>query len=107
VSTELASVGKTLTKKEKLRQRRQKCYAKQLDRKTKLIEWFGNKCKDCKKSFNIVCYDFHHRDPDTKDFALEIRSFSKPWESIIVEASKCDLLCACCHRLRHLKARES
>jgi hypothetical protein len=44
-------------------------------------------------------FDFHHRDPSTKQFA--IGSFTGAWETLLVEAEKCDLLCANCHRLRH------
>ncbi len=47
-----------------------------------------------------VCLDFHHRDPDTKKFALsdaETRSIA----NIDREIKKCILVCANCHRVIH------
>lgn len=85
-----------------------KKYSKQMYRKIKrrAIEYLGGKCLDCnleyKPNINESVYDFHHRDPKQKDFAvmeLRTRSFNK----IKDEIDKCDLLCANCHRLRHQK----
>lgn len=66
-----------------------------------LINELGGKCFDCKKEFHPACFDFHHRDPSKKDFAIgEFRSRSL--NNLRTEIKKCDLLCVCCHRLRHL-----
>jgi hypothetical protein len=46
-------------------------------------------------------FDFDHREPAEKAFnwnKLRLRR----WETIKAELDKCDLLCAYCHRLRHL-----
>jgi predicted HNH restriction endonuclease len=47
--------------------------------------------------------EFHHRDAQTKDFTLA--SFNGRLSQLEAEAAKCDLLCANCHRLRHVPKR--
>lgn len=70
--------------------------------KKKAIDLKGGKCTDCGIVDIHVIYDFHHKDPSTKEFdwtRLRIRS----WDSIVSELEKCDLLCSNCHRKRHYK----
>ena len=67
------------------------------------IELLGNKCADCNEVLPEVCYDFHHKDPSKKDTAVSnLIANNRNLETILNEASKCELLCANCHRLRHL-----
>ena len=50
----------------------------------------------------MACFDFHHPDPTHKDpsFAyLTDMSDAKAIEAV----GDCDLLCANCHRIRHMK----
>lgn len=75
------------------------CMQRWLDRKDKAIELMGNKCFDCGLSWHRNVYDFHH--VEKKDFdwkKLRLRS----WDSIVKELSKCVMLCANCHRIRHI-----
>ena len=66
------------------------------------VEMLGNKCADCEQVFPEVCYDFHHKDPSKKDDAVaKMIGNNRKLETILNEASKCELLCANCHRLRH------
>ena len=61
----------------------------------------GVPCKDCGKTFPPYVMDYHHRDPKAK--FLQIPTIVKrmyPWEKVLEEISKCDLLCSCCHRLK-------
>jgi hypothetical protein len=45
--------------------------------------------------------DFHHRDPNTKKLSLaELFRNTTAWTTVLDEIKKCDLLCACCHRIR-------
>ena len=47
----------------------------------------------------VVCLDFHHRDPAQKEGGLaEALSQVWSWERIQVEMAKCDGVCANCHR---------
>ena len=58
-------------------------------------------CLDCGlicDNFNFVCFDFDHRDPKNKLFALS--SANNGIDATIRELAKCDLVCANCHRLR-------
>ncbi len=71
--------------------------------KIKAIIYKGSKCTDCSNSYPNqphVIFDFHHLNPDNKEFSwnkLRLRS----WDKIIRELAKCILLCSNCHRIRH------
>lgn len=64
------------------------------------IEKLGGKCIKCGISKPYLL-DFHHRDPSIKEG--ELSDFSKGYdlEKFFQELSKCDLLCANCHREFH------
>jgi len=68
--------------------------------RAELLESRGNACEDCGYYRAAAALEFHHRDPRSKDFTLSSAS-TKP-ARIWAEASKCDLICANCHRRRHL-----
>lgn len=68
-------------------------------RKRSLVAAAGGRCVDCGYDACLGGLEFHHRDPTTKAFG--IGNFSGALERLEREASKCDLLCANCHRLRH------
>jgi len=55
-------------------------------------------CLDCLGLFPPCCMDFDHvRGPKAKGIG-EMLTYSK--EIILAEIAKCDLVCACCHRVR-------
>lgn len=56
-----------------------------------------NPCIYCKES-RIGCLDFHHINPKTKTKPVA-RCISE--KDLLIEASKCIILCANCHRLLH------
>lgn len=62
------------------------------------VEYLGGCCVVCGYSRYLGALEFHHRNPNEKDF--EINS-SLGWDKISVELDKCDLLCANCHREVH------
>jgi endogenous inhibitor of DNA gyrase (YacG/DUF329 family) len=77
--------------------------------KMRLIEYKGGKCQRCGYNKPIPgAYDFHHRNPDEKEFTITSKTVS--YEKLKEEADKCDLLCATCHREVHhelnIKRRE-
>ena len=75
---------------------------KAAESKAKYVEYLGGKCKRCQHTFPHVAYDFHHRDPSMKD--IEISKIMKhAWHLVQRELDKCDLLCACCHRIVHFE----
>ena len=67
-------------------------------------------CADCGQSFPIVCMDFHHLDETTKNPQL-VKKRTKSlkeymcrysYANIDAELNKCVVLCANCHRVRHV-----
>jgi hypothetical protein len=68
--------------------------------KSDLISMFGGKCEDCKTAHHYSAMDFHHVDPEEKEWAVsELLSYGV--DRALKEAEKCILLCANCHRVRH------
>ena len=66
-------------------------------RKQKCVEYKGGKCINCGYNKCIAALQFHHRDPDQKDFGLSYKGMPRSWEKCQKELDKCDLLCANCH----------
>jgi hypothetical protein len=61
-------------------------------------------CTDCKRTFPPVCMDYDHRNPEEKrEEIAQLVAKRHCWETIEAEIAKCDLVCACCHRLRTAK----
>jgi hypothetical protein len=67
--------------------------------KEKLFAAFGGKCACCGLVDDPIAYDFHHINPDEKDFT--IAKLARSWEKVVQEAVKCVMLCAICHRKLH------
>ena len=73
-----------------------------LKRKLELILYKGGKCEVCGYNHNIAALEFHHINPDTKEFQLDMRHLSNTsLDKLKVESDKCKLLCANCHRELH------
>lgn len=70
--------------------------------KLKLIEYKGGKCEKC--GYDKPCpsaYDFHHKDPATKEFGIGAGGVTLSFEKLKAEADKCQLLCRNCHAETH------
>lgn len=77
------------------------CTQRWRDKKIAVITQFGNQCKDCKISYHPNVYEFHHLDPKQKEYSWhKMRLFSH--QKMQKELNKCIMLCANCHRLRHI-----
>lgn len=77
-----------------------------LSKKLSAISYLGGRCIDCGYNKHWAAFDFHHRDPNSKEYdwrKLRLRSD----ESIKKELDKCDLLCCICHRIRHASGDHS
>lgn len=63
-------------------------------------------CLVCNNRFSPECMDFDHRNPDEKDFNIELmRRYSvKNMQRLLDEMAKCDILCAVCHRIKTHKS---
>ena len=96
--TDLSPYCKTCTKNQTVeRQRRLKQEA---------VNYLGGKCQRCGYDKCQAAFDFHHRDPSEKEFALAQFKLTAFNEKIKKELDKCDLLCANCHRELHWEEKE-
>lgn len=63
-------------------------------------------CADCGEVYPVVCMDFHHRPDTVKHFAISQAIAQGIRKNVILEeVSKCDVICANCHRIRHWSGR--
>lgn len=73
-------------------------YKRGLERKAKLIEMAGGRCKMCGYNKCQRALTFHHIDSSMKEFGLSLQNlWSISWERILIEFQKCELLCIRCH----------
>jgi hypothetical protein len=87
--------------------RGQKRIDKYEKRRAKLIALHNDMCHDCRFRHPPHIYEFHHRNPGDKSFELAGAKLNQRWEKVMIEASKCDMLCANCHKVRHYVEREA
>jgi len=66
------------------------------------VKYKGGKCIKCGWFGEISVFDFHHREPNEKEFNLSsVGVTTRKWNDVKKELDKCDLLCANCHRQIH------
>jgi hypothetical protein len=68
--------------------------------KTAAVNLLGGKCVRCGWAGNIAAFEFHHTDPNKKDFQIGSAA-NKNWDVVKKEVLKCELLCSNCHRIEH------
>lgn len=64
--------------------------------KIKLVEYMGGKCKICGYNNSVFALEFHHINPNEKEFNLTYSN--KSWIKLKKEADKCILVCSNHHR---------
>lgn len=67
--------------------------------KQKLVEYKGGECAKCGYNKCITVLQFHHEDPNEKDFSISGKSWS--FDRLKKEVDKCILLCSNCHTELH------
>jgi hypothetical protein len=70
--------------------------------KQRIVAYKGGKCEKCGYDKYVAALEFHHNDPNEKDFNIggnHCRSF----ENLIKEVDKCTLLCSICHIEHHVE----
>lgn len=71
------------------------------DYKIKAVTVKGGRCESCGWNGHPAALQFHHRDPSQKKFTITTSVMGSPrkypWDVIVAEIEKCDLLCANCH----------
>jgi len=90
----------------KTRYRCKKCRVDAVDKRRRLIkqkavDYKGGSCINCGYSKCITALEFHHIEPDGKDFSISQKGHTRSWDIIKVELDKCILVCANCHREIH------
>lgn len=72
--------------------------------KQEACHYKGGKCEHCGYDRFIGALEFHHLDPEQKDFGLGQAKLTN-FEKVKAELDKCVLLCANCHREEHARQR--
>jgi hypothetical protein len=67
--------------------------------KAEIVRSMGGVCDHCGGEFPPEVFDFHHRDADAKSFDVSDLLVDNPVAARTEALSKCDLLCANCHRV--------
>ena len=65
------------------------------------VEYKGGKCNCCGYSKCSGALEFHHLDPNKKDFSIAAKGHCTAWEKVVKELDKCVMVCANCHREIH------
>jgi hypothetical protein len=73
-------------------------------RKWECFNYKGGKCEICGVIENADFYDFHHRVPEDKSFAVTPNLMRK-WSTLSPELDKCLMLCPNCHRKEHIRMK--
>lgn len=87
---------------EELKTRRVKAVVKRRKKlKRLLVDYKGGKCIKCGYNKSYSALQFHHRNPEEKEFGLSMNGLCRSLEVMKKEVDKCDLLCANCHAEFH------
>ena len=70
-------------------------------RKANLVKVMGNKCCLCGYDKNIGALEFHHINPEEKEYGIAKNGTCHDLEKDLAEIKKCILVCANCHREIH------
>ena len=75
-----------------------------LKRKCEYILAHGGKCAICGYNKNIAAIEFHHLNPQEKEFQIDARKFANcELSKLEKELDKCIIVCSNCHRELHNK----
>ncbi len=69
--------------------------------KQQCLDYKGNKCNRCGYNKCVNAMEFHHMNPDEKDFNISRIKLLKFTDIVKQELDKCELLCSNCHREVH------
>ena len=69
------------------------------------VAYKGGKCQCCEYNTFIGALEFHHTDPNEKDFGISAKGYTRAWSKITPELDKCVLVCSNCHREIHAGIR--
>lgn len=75
--------------------------ARRLKIKILAVEYKGGKCEKCGYNKCIGALEFHHLNPEEKDFSIGSKGYTRSWEQVKIELDKCILVCSNCHKEIH------
>lgn len=70
------------------------------------VEYKGGCCEKCGYDKCIAALEFHHLDPNEKDFGISSSGHTRSFEKLKIELDKCIMVCANCHREIHDEERK-
>lgn len=70
-------------------------------RKANLMKVLGDKCCICGYNELPDALEFHHINPEDKEFGIASKGTCRDLEKDLAEIKKCVLICANCHRAIH------
>ena len=79
---------------------------KRYNLKHELIIYKGGKCEICGYNKCDAALEFHHLNPEEKEFGIASKGYTRSLKECKKEVDKCILVCANCHREIHEKARD-
>lgn len=65
------------------------------------VEYKGGKCEVCGYNKCLKALEFHHLNPNEKDFGISQKGYTRSWEKVKSELDKCIMLCSNCHAEFH------
>jgi predicted DNA-binding protein YlxM (UPF0122 family) len=65
------------------------------------IAYKGGVCQECGYDKCNSALEFHHLDPNEKDFNISKNGHSRSWKRVKDELDKCILVCSNCHKEIH------
>lgn len=71
------------------------------DLKILAVEYKKYKCEKCQYDKCIEALEFHHKDPNEKDFGIACHGYTRSWKKVKTDLDKCIMLCSNCHRELH------
>ena len=75
--------------------------------KEQAVEYLGGECQCCGYNKCIEALEFHHKNPEEKEFAISVTGNTRSWDKVKNELDKCMLLCSNCHREEHERNKSS
>ena len=65
------------------------------------VEYKGGKCCICGYNRYIGALEFHHLNPNEKDFGIGSKGYTRSLEKVKEELDKCICVCSNCHKEIH------
>lgn len=70
------------------------------------VAYKGGKCQCCGYNNYVGALEFHHVNPEEKDFGVGSKGYTRSWDTVKKELDKCVLVCSNCHKEIHASIRE-